>query len=151
VQRDLAKRFGAIAVLGILAVGDVALRPALSAKVPHLVLWEFALGLAIVPFLLWIALRPQAKRRPPAPWRRHEQIVRSLPDPVVRGAADPLEAWVERGDAPEAAAAVLARATASDPEARDAAYAAHLERAKTATTRRKREQLIESILKTPGA
>src|SRR5687767_2371720 len=109
--------------MGLLAVADVALRPSLAERIPHLILWEFALGLVLLPFLLWIALRPQRRRRPSEPWRRHEQVVRALPDPVVRGALGPLEAWVERGDAPEAAARVLARATASDPDAREAAYA----------------------------
>jgi hypothetical protein len=152
VPREIASRVFAALALVALVVVDLLLKPALAARVPHLNLWEFAVGIVLVPWLLWLTLRPSRRARKPAPrWRRHEQVVRALPDPILRASSAPLESWIERGDAPEAAAAVLARAATNDPAEREAAYARALAAAQGASSRRQREQVIQNFLSPQGA
>ena len=112
------RRLVPVLVLGGLLVAYVALRPALLGQVPELGIWEYPLGLGVAALLLYAALRrPRPERDPPLPvWRRHVQVVRAVPDPEVERLHAPLRAWQERGEAPEAAARVVAQASARDPE-----------------------------------
>lgn len=137
-----------VGVLGALAVGYLLARPALAASVPHLAIIEFPVALVLVGGLLWAALRrPRAERPQPAPpWRRHRQVVRALPDPVAAPDADALRAWVAHGEAPAAAADVLARAVTTDPHERER-LRAQLEPALAgARSRRKREAILHERL-----
>jgi hypothetical protein len=106
-----------VGVLGVLLVGYVLARPALAGMVPHLGIVEYPAGLLLGGLLVYAGLRrPRAEREPPAPeWRRHEQVVRPVPDAELARHEAPLRAWVERGEDPSAAAAVLARGQTRDP------------------------------------
>ena len=111
-----------VLVTGALLVAYIAVRPALATRWPYLHLAEFPIAVLVLGTVLWAALRvPRAERPPPAPaWRRHEQKVRSLPDPEAARLQSALGAWIAEGGSVEAAADILARAVGNDTTERDA-------------------------------
>lgn len=135
-------------ILGAVAIDYVLIRPALLAVVPHLAILEFPVGAALVALLIWLALRRRRAAAPPpaAPWRRHEQVVRPLPDPAERDLAAPLARWLETGEEPERAAAQLARLAGHDRAARDALRARLAKELPLKSSRRKRESVLEHHL-----
>ncbi|HUR67724.1 MAG TPA: hypothetical protein VM370_00630 [Candidatus Thermoplasmatota archaeon] len=122
--------------MGALAIAYVVMRPSLASRVRHLGILEFPAGAALVAAFLWASL---ARRKPePAPrWRRHEQIVRPLPDPALTPAVAVLERWIETGEASDEAARVVARAATTD-EGEQQALAARLAKDMTLTSSRKK-------------
>lgn len=103
---------------------------------------EFPVAALVVACFAWLAMRPsRARERPEAPWTRHEQVVRQVADPESSALEAVLDAWVEDGAAPHAAADVVSRALALDAAARaklEADMAA-------ASSRKKRESFLRSL------
>lgn len=115
----------------------------------HVALVEYPIALALVAFLAWRALRrprPRAHAYAPAPaLRRHEQIVRTLPDPESAALGNALAAWVATGERPEAAADAIARAHAPDAARRDLERARLLPLLQQADSRRSRARLLRTF------
>jgi hypothetical protein len=135
-----------VALLGILGIGYVFARPALTQAVPNAAILEFPIGAIVVAFLLWAAL---ARGRPddaPKPWRRHEQVVRALPDPAIRPDALALTRWAETGEDAAGAADVLARARTSDRQERQRLRARLTEDLAIKASRRARESKLRKHL-----
>ena len=130
-----------VVVLGLLAVGYLLLRDSLMGRIAHLGILEFPVAVLVFGILLYLALRPAAKPVPPPEWRRHEQIVRQMPDPAATSLASIVERYIETGEAPDEAARVLA------PESHEG-LAATLS---TITSRRKRRSEVEHLVHDPGA
>lgn len=131
-----------VVLMGSFAIAYVLARPGLVARVPHLPILEFPVGAAIVALLLWAALASRRPRVAPAPWRKHAQVVRELPDPALSPDLATLERWVERGEDPAAAADVLARAASTDLREQDRVRAELAEELASRSSRRKREDLL---------
>lgn len=132
-----------VILLGSFAIAYVLARPGLAQRVPHLAILEFPFGALLIGLLLWAALARREKRAPPVAWRKHEQVVRTLPDPALEADARILERWIETGDAPEAAGNVLARASSSDPSVQERTRAQFVSSSTHTSSRRKREQLLK--------
>lgn len=151
----LWRKLTPVLVLGALLVAYVLARPALAENVEHLGIIEYPVGLLLTALLVWLALRRPREERAPEPplWRRHEQVVRPLPDPEVARLEAPLRAWVEKGESPEAAAAVLARARARDPAEADALALTLAAEMSSASNARARRKLLDSLTSNvnPGA
>lgn len=144
-------KYAPVVALGAFGVGYVLFRPTLAGIIPHLGIVEFPLGAGIVASLLWSALRRSRDELPaPAVWRRHEQVVRILPDPAMRANLDVLERWVETGENPAAAAVVLAKATTKDAQDEERARDALIPRLSQETSRKRRESFLRDHLE-PGA
>ena len=155
-----------VASAGAALVAYLVVRPGLAAQNPHLHLYEFPLAVLAVSLLLWGTLRtPKAARpAPPPEWRRHEQVVRPLPDPEQGRLRAPLDAWLADGSRAAEAADVLARAEGDDDPARRDALRERLAREMgEARSARKRAALLRrharalpttpstNAPKTPGA
>ena len=147
----LWRRLVPVGVLGALLVGYVAMRPSLLGSVPHLAILEYPIGLLLGGILVYVGLRrPREEREPPVPvWRRHEQVVRPVPDAEVARHEAPLRAWVERGDDPAAAAAVIARAHARDPDEAKRLQADLTGTLAGATSPKARRNLLTDLAKKP--
>lgn len=145
-MRLLPKLLGVL-LIGALLVGYVAARPALMESVPHLGIAEYPAGLLLAGILVWVALRrPRALREPPAPlWSRHAQVVRNLPDAELDRLQAPVRAWLERGEDPRAAAAVIARSQARDLSAAKAMEEDVAGRLTQATSPRARAKLLNEL------
>lgn len=134
-MRETTRRLLPLAALTALAILYAAVRSTLAASVAHLDIIEFPAALLVAGPLLWLAARPMRPTEArESPWRRHAQVVRAVADPETAPLEAELRAWVERGDAPERASAMLARV---DPALGEAAA--------RATTRRKREALVRLV------
>lgn len=127
--------------MGSLVIAYVLARPALAARVPHLTILEFPLGALFVVAILWSAL---ARRRPPRvpSWRKHQQVVRIIPDPALAPYLSAIERWLETGEGHDAAAEVLARAVTNDPLERERVRAKLVTHMQIKASRRKRESLL---------
>lgn len=147
-MRSLHVRLVPVVLLGSLSVSYVLTRPALLARDPHLAIAEFPAGALIVGLLVWAALARRRARAAPEPWRRHEQVVRPLPDPALAADVDALERWVETGDAPEEAAGVLARAASRDPREQERLRGELAPTLAITRSRRKRESILKERSKT---
>jgi len=102
-----------LAALALIGVAWIAVRPFVA--VPHLLLYEFPIGAALVALLVWIALRKPKRGGPASPaWRKHEQVVRPLPDPEAARLEAALENWARTGDGVQEAATVVAAARGDD-------------------------------------
>lgn len=147
------RRLAPVLVLGVLFVAYVVARPALAEGVPHLGIAEYPLGLLVAGTLVYVALRrPRAEREPEPPvWRRHEQVVRAVPDPEVARLDAPLRAWLDAGERPEEAARVLALSQARDAKAAEALVPALAERLSSAKSPKSRRKLMDDLSKPPGA
>jgi hypothetical protein len=140
-----------VIVLGALAVGYVLARPSLGGVVPHLAILEFPVGMAVVAALLALALWPDGKRAPPpAPWRRHEQVVRRLPDPAAAPLVAAVERYLETGEGAEEAADVLAAGMGHDLSQRAGHRQRILAMLSSKGSRRRRESTLNEVLD-PGA
>lgn len=135
-----------VVALGVLAVGYILARPMLAEAFPDIGIAEFPAGMLVVGLLLYGALRQPKPVAPPKPWRRHEQVVRELPDPTAAHLEEVLEGWIETGRGAEAAADVLARATAQHAGEREALRHQIARSLSDQGSRRKREALIERYL-----
>lgn len=133
-------------LLGVLGVAYVLLRATIVASVPNADILEFPVGAVVVAVLLWAALARRRPEAPPAPWRRHEQVVRPLPDPVLRPYAAALERWAQTGEEPASAADVLARARTTDPREQERLKAQLVEELSVKASRRKRESQLKKHL-----
>ena len=134
----------ALASLAIAAACYLALRPMLAANAPDLRWIEFPIALLAAGLVMHAALRVPRARRVPAPqWRRHEQVVRALPDAERVRLAESLDAWTRSGEGADEAIRILALATERDPTDISAG-------ARAATTQRQRVRFIRDILR-PGA
>lgn len=147
-RREVLWRLVPVALLGVLGVAYVLIRPSLAARNPYLAIWEFPLGALVVALLLWMALGRRRPETPPVPWRRHEQVVRALPDPALAPLVSALDRWVETGEDPQSAADVLARARTSDPAERETLRAQLASQLAQKSSRRKRESLIRQQMET---
>lgn len=127
-----------------LLVYVIAIRPALAAANPMLLLAEFPIALVVAGALLWLALREtrEPAAAPPEPWSRHEQIVRPIPDPETARLRAALETWVERGERADEAASVLASAAGDDPSQREALRERLAREMAELTSARKRESFL---------
>lgn len=145
-DRTTLRRILGFAALALLAGLWLVVRPTVLRVEPFARFYEFPVGLALVALLAWVAMRPaRARETPERPWRRHAQVVRAVPDPEAAPLESALDAWVERGDDPQAAARVLARALDIDADA-----ATRLEaEMRSATSRRKREAIVERAAANP--
>ena len=149
-DRTTLRRILAFVTLGLLAGLWLIARPAVLERWSLAWMLEFPIGLAVVALLAWLAMRPaRTKERPESPWQRHEQVVRPLADPDAAPLQGALDAWVEHGESPGAAADVLARALETDPDLRERARARISTDMAEATSRRKREALLRRVLETP--
>lgn len=149
-ERATLRRILAFVALGLVVGLWLVARPSVLALWPMGALVEFPIALVVVALLLWLAARPaRARERPEAPWRRHEQVVRPLPDPETAPLERALDAWVDGGKDPDRAADVLARALEMDDDRRAAARQRLLQDMGAATNRRKREALVRRVLETP--
>ena len=153
MPREGARTTIALVALGILAAGYLILRPTL--RVPYLALVEFPVAVVLVAFLLWQAMRRPAPPRalpqtfaPVPALRRHEQIVRTLPDPDAARLERTLAEWVETGEGAERVADVLGRAHAPDPARRAAERERILPLLSKADSRRARARLVRDLV--PG-
>lgn len=124
-------------------MGYVVARPALAAAFPDLTIAEFPAGLLVVGGLLYWAFRRGEPQAPPAPWRRHEQVVRELPDPAAERFEHALDRWVQSGENPDEAADILARATAQHAADRERLRAEIAQSLSEQGSRRKREAILE--------
>ncbi|MEA3199802.1 MAG: hypothetical protein QOE90_1230 [Thermoplasmata archaeon] len=133
-----ARRVAPLAALLAVALVYVLLRPILADLVPHLGVVEYPIGAALVAGCVLLALRPRRARAPPAaPWRKHAQVVRPLPDPEAQARAAALDDWARTGAQPDRAQRILAQATGEDVAPAMGA----------ATTERKRRALLSSLSK----
>lgn len=146
MRRSLSLRMIPVILLGSTAIAYVLARPGLAARVPHLAIWEFPVGALLVTILLWAALATRRDLTPLVPWRRHEQIVRALPDPALRADLTTLERWVETGDDPNAVADVVARARTKDRHEQDRVRAELAQILPTLHSRRKRGSALQHEL-----
>ena len=135
-----------VAALGIIAIAYVLARPALAARNPYITIWEFPLGALLVTLLLWMALGRRKPEAPPAPWRKHQQVVRPLPDPALAPFVSALDRWVDTGEDPHTAADVLARARTNDARERETLRAQLADQLATKSSRRKRESHLKQYL-----
>jgi hypothetical protein len=135
-----------VVLLGILGIAYVLGRPALVAAAPWLELVEFPLGAVVVALLVWAALARRRPEAPPVEWRRHEQVVRPLPDPAVRPYVSALERWLETGEDPASAADVLARARTSDLREQERLRTELAKDLSLKASRRKRESQLKKHL-----
>jgi hypothetical protein len=131
--------------MGALAIAYVLMRPALSRSVEHLAIFEFPVGALLVGTLVWIALKGR-RPEPPEPFRRHQQVVRTLPDPALAPYVGALERWVETGEGPEAAADVIAKAATTDAHEQERLRAQLVPDMQVKASRRKRETLLKKQL-----
>lgn len=147
----LWRRLLPVGVLGVLLVVYVALRPMLAEAVPHLGIVEYPVGLVLGGLLMYAGLRrPREEREPPVPaWRRHEQVVRPVPDAELARLEAPLRAWVERGEDPSAAAAVVVRAQTRDPEEAERLQASLTDTFASAASPKARRALLTDLAKKP--
>lgn len=147
----LWRRLLPVGVLGVLLVGYVAARPALAANLPHLAIIEYPVGLLLGGLLVYVGLRrPREEREPPVPeWRRHEQVVRPVPDAEVARHEAPLRAWLERGEDPAAAARVIARAQARDADEADRLHPSLTDTLAGARSPKARRNLLTDLAKNP--
>lgn len=78
-----AKRLVPLGALAALGVAYAALRPTLMGVVWHLEILEVPAAILVAAPLVWLTVRPEPSppHRPSDEWRRHEQVVRLLPDP----------------------------------------------------------------------
>lgn len=146
-DRTTLRRIFAFTALALLAGVWLVVRPTVLRMEPFARFYEFPVGLALVALLAWVAMRPaRARETPERPWRRHAQVVRAVPDPEAAPLERALDAWVERGEDPQAASRVLARALGLDADA-----ATRLEAdMRAANSRRKREALVERAAANPS-
>ena len=135
-----------VALLGVLGVGYVIVRPKVVAAQPWAAFLEFPVAAVVIGVLLWIALRRRKPETPPVPWRKHEQVVRPLPDPALRPYEVALERWMETGEDPASAAAVLARARTPDHREQERLRAELAQEMSVISSRRKRGSLLKSYL-----
>lgn len=141
------RRLVPVALMGALGIAYVLARPALAASIPYLAILEFPVGALVLGILLWLALARRTPRPEPQPeWRRHEQVVRALPDPATRAYMEPVEAWLETGERAEEAAVVLAKAATTEPAAQERLRAQLLPQLTLKASRRKRESLLKQYL-----
>ena len=135
-RRPLWRRLLPLVLLAALALAWMAVRP----QKGNATLLEYPIAILLVVLLLWDAARdPRPVPVAAPPLRRHEQVVRDVPDPDARALVAALDAYVATGArAPEAADA-LARATGGDA-------ATILPTLTRATSRRKREALLRQTL-----
>lgn len=132
-------------LMGALAIAYVLMRPALAARVEHLAIFEFPVGALLVGLLIWVALK-RARPEPPEPFRRHEQVVRQLADPAIAPYVGALERWVQTGEAPEAAAEVIAKARSTDATEQERLRAQLVPDMQVKASRRKRESMLKKHL-----
>lgn len=137
------RRLVPVVLLGVLAVGYILARPALAERFPDLAIAEFPAGMLVVGALIYSAMRRRTPEAPAAPWRRHEQVVRVLPDPAAERLEGVLERWVESGEGAAEAADVLACATAQHVADRERLRAEIARSLSDLGSRRKREALLE--------
>lgn len=135
-----------VAILGVGGVAYVLLRPAIIARWRNTDIFEFPLGAIVVALLLWAALGRGRPETPPPPWRRHTQVVRTLPDPAARPYVAALERWLETGENPEAAADVVARAQTPDAHRQERLRAELTQELAIKASRRKRESQLKRHL-----
>ena len=147
----LWRRLIPVGVLGALLVGYVAMRPSLAQSVPHLGIIEYPVGLLLGGLLVWAGVRrPREEREPPIPvWERHAQVVRAVPDAELARHETPLRAWIERGDDPAAAARVIARAQARDPEEAERLHPTLTDTLAGARNAKARRNLLTDLAKKP--
>jgi hypothetical protein len=116
-------------VLAVLVVAYLLARPLLAARVDLLVLYEYALGVALLAAYL-VRLRARARRGAPrqpfsSPARRHVQQVRALPDPRHAAMQEAVQGFLERAEGRdryrEAMLAAVRGARLPDREARELA------------------------------
>ncbi|HVM45165.1 MAG TPA: hypothetical protein VM582_04450 [Candidatus Thermoplasmatota archaeon] len=130
-------------LMGALAIAYVLARPALRPRIQYLDILEFPAGALLIGVLLWAALAGRPRAPPAPPWRRHEQVVRELPDPALRPDVVALERWLETGEDAAAAADVLARAATYEPARQESLRAQLTEQLAVKASRRKREALLK--------
>lgn len=100
-----------------LGIAYVVVRPVISTVVPHLVIIEFPVTLILAALVMRKVARRTTKRvhatESTAPLGvRHEQKVRSIPDPESERVRTTLDRWVRTGEGRDEAVRLLARAYA---------------------------------------
>lgn len=110
MSRKISRRATALVLIVVLVGGWLVVRPSVAAAQPFLVFVEFPVALLVLPLVLWWGLRPRRLKKV-EPWRKHEQIVRRVPDPALARESAAVRDWIETGKAPDAAERVFARAT----------------------------------------
>lgn len=135
-----------VVLMGSLAVAYVVARPMLLQRVPYLDIFEFPVGALVVGLLLWAALARRRPAPPEAPWRKHAQVVREIPDPALAPDVEALERWVQTGEGAERAADVVARSRAVDEAERERLRGALASEFQVKASRRKRESLLAKQL-----
>lgn len=134
-------------------VAYLAVRPTLAAATPYLLLIEFPTALVLLALVAGLLVRRSRADAPApvaaTPWRRHEQVVRALPDPEIKRLRDPLDGWLADGSRLDEASRVVALAAsrAGAGDAHDGALESRVrERMAQARGRRRRESALRSIL-----
>lgn len=146
-----ASKVALLVAAALVAGAWLLARPFVAAQVPHLILYEFPVAALLAALVAWLALRTPKERRaePPAPWRKHRQVVRELPDPEAARLVDALERWARTGDGVADAAAVVATAR-GEPERADH-YASVLAAPKRERQRRALLDELTQLPTNPGA
>lgn len=91
--------------------------------------------------------KPREERaKPPEPGRKHVQVVRELPDPETVRVASTLNAYVERGEAHEETARLVARARAGPRGATPEDVARAKDDLPSGGSRAKRESTLKKLL-----
>jgi hypothetical protein len=100
----------------------------------------YPIALGALALLAWGYARARRKRLRPErehELKKHQQVIRYVPDPDALPLERALLQWLESGTGPDHAARILTKATGEPQE----------EAVSAATSRRKRESLLESTLK----
>lgn len=135
-----------LVLLGSAGIAYVLARPTLASRIPHLDIWEFPVGAILVTILLWAALATRRATESHVPWRRHEQVVRDLADPVLAPDVAALERYVRTGDGAADAARIIARARTSDRDEQGRLRAELARSLSSLSSRRKREHALKNEL-----
>lgn len=144
---SLARRLVPVWMMGALAIAYVLMRDLIVNTVPYASILEFPVGGIVFGFLLHAALAMGRPPAPPRPWRRHKQIVRPLKDPALKRDMRALEAWLEQGGPPVAAADVIARSRAADEPERQTLAAALSRQMADLSARRFRETFLKEQMR----
>jgi hypothetical protein len=119
-------------------------RPRIASRNADLELVEFPVSLLLIGLVVWKVVKP-TPTEPSAttpPWRRHEQVVRALPDPESLRLRSTLATWVLHGSQRAEASDILANAATLDEAARARLQARHADAMAAATTAKRRAEYL---------